>query len=243
MTGTQLRVGVDVATMWSSPDAPREVDVAAVSDTPDHATWLKTMTVPDRLDLHDRTLTQLVAGEPVQLLEEAGAWARVAATWQPALDSDIGYTGWVRRAHLRPPVDGDLDAPTPKGRADRVAVADSARAHLGLHYLWGGTSPAGLDCSGLVHLSYRNAGVVVPRDADAQLAAASPVPLGKEEPGDLYFFGDSTTQITHVGFVTGRRKLLHAPEDAAEPGTGVIEETSLTPRLVLRLVAAGRFLD
>lgn len=243
MTGEHLRVGVDVATMWSSPEAPREVDAVAVADQPDHAAWLKAMTVADRLDLHDRTLTQLLAGEPVQLLEDRGDWARVAAVWQPALDSDIGYPGWVRRAHLRPANGDDVVAPEAPDEPDRMDIAAAARRHLGLHYLWGGTSPAGLDCSGLVHLSYRDAGVVVPRDADAQLAAASPVALGHEEPGDLYFFGDSTTQITHVGFVTGRRTMLHAPEDAAQPGTGVIEEGPLSPRLVLRLVAVGRFLD
>ncbi|MDN5895007.1 MAG: hypothetical protein L0H93_13405, partial [Nocardioides sp.] len=131
MSSSNLRVGVDVTTLWASPDVPRDVDSAAVADQPDVHTWLKTMTVEDRLGLHDRTVSQALEGEPVTVVEDAGDWVRVAATWQPALDSDIGYLGWVRRAHLREPLPGDLDVPQSSKRADRVGIAASGRQHLG----------------------------------------------------------------------------------------------------------------
>jgi hypothetical protein len=48
--------------------------------------------------------------------------------------------------------------------------------------------------------------------------------------------------VFHVGFVTGTRQMLHAPEDAATGGTGVIEDAPLAPHRSDTLVAAGRFL-
>jgi cell wall-associated NlpC family hydrolase len=114
----------------------------------------------------------------------------------------------------------------------------AARAHLGLRYLWGGTTPYGLDCSGLVHHSYRRAGVVVPRDAHDQWEAASPVPLGQEQPGDLYFFARADDHVFHVGFVTGARTMLHAPETGQ-----LIEDAPLAEGRLATLVAAGRFLS
>lgn len=112
-----------------------------------------------------------------------------------------------------------------------------ARTFLGLQYLWGGLSPYGMDCSGLVHFAHRQAGVVVPRDARAQAEACEPVTLGSEEPGDLYFFAREDGRVFHVGFVTGERTMLHAPEAG-----GLIEDAPLAPERATTLAAAGRFL-
>ena len=54
----------------------------------------------------------------------------------------------------------------------------SAEQFLGLHYLWGGLSTWGYDCSGLTWAVYRTHGITIPRDADAQFAAGRPVALG-----------------------------------------------------------------
>ena len=134
----------------------------------------------------------------------------MVAPWQPVPGQD-GYQGWVRTAHLRPPTDDDPDHPSAHVPADRIAVAAYAERFQGLVYLWGGTSPAGFDCSGLVHYSYRQAGVVVPRDSPDQALAVTPVPLGTEEPGDLYFFARDDGRVYHVGFVAARGRMLHAP--------------------------------
>lgn len=243
LRGRPCRVVVEVSTGWTSPEAPREIDAAAVADAPDIPAWLGEMDATGtqaRLDLHDRTVTQFVAEEPVLLLEETGRWARVVGIWQPSPLDDLGYPAWVPRAHLAPTEADSWDAP-PRGtggRADARSICESARRHLGLPYLWGGTTPYGLDCSGLVHHSYRAAGVVVPRDAHAQYEAATPVPLGTERPGDLYFFARDDGYVFHVGFVSVDQTMLHAPET----GRG-IEEGLMNDQRRKTLFAAGRFLD
>jgi cell wall-associated NlpC family hydrolase len=299
MTGPR-EVAVPVATVWASPDAPRDVDAAAVRDLPDASAWADSMGKDVRLGLHGRTDTQLLLGEPVEVLEEQSGWSRVVARWQESSRDERGYPGWVRTAHLGAPVDRApgptayvcarsapvrvdggavelslgtvlrVDAATeaavtvalPDGRtgwldpravrlsdkaeppAQRVeAVLDAARLFLGVRYLWGGTSAWGLDCSGLVHLSWRSQGVLIPRDAHDQAASrkVDEVPLDAVRPGDLYFFARPGQSVYHVGFVTrpvaedGTRWMLHAPE-----GGELIEDAPLAPHRVETLVSAGR---
>jgi len=148
----------------------------------------------------------------------------------------------MRSNDPRAPVGGDREMRQPNRQPTGVdtqpsAVMNYARRFVGLRYLWGGVSPWGFDCSGLVHFSYRMAGVVVPRDASAQHAASIPVPLGDEEPGDLYFFANDDGRVTHVGFVAYDEKMLHAPE-----GGGLIEEAPLSPERHRSLIGAGRLI-
>lgn len=232
-------VAVDVATVWSDPQAPRPIDAPAVADVPDLAAWTAALGVEERLGLHGRCETQLRHGEPVLVVEDRGPWSRVAAPWQPSPDEPRGYPGWVRRAHLA--ADPGATALAARGPAARIpptadAVLAFARSFLGLGYLWGGVSEWGLDCSGLVHLALRQAGLVVPRDAAPQCAAAEPVSRGSERPGDLYFFAGEDGYVYHVGFVTGRDQMLHAPEASHD-----VEDAPLSPRRLADLVAVGRF--
>ncbi|NUR05582.1 MAG: C40 family peptidase [Nocardioidaceae bacterium] len=240
MTGV---VGAGVATLWRSPEAPRALDEAALRDRPDVAAWLAALDASGpggRLGLHGRVDTQLLRGEPVVVLERREGWSRVAAPWQPSSEHPEGYPGWVRTAHLD--LDGTApDAPTatePPG----VPALDVARRFLGLRYLWGGTSDAGVDCSGLVHRSWRALGTVLPRDAHDQATAVRPVPLAEVRPGDLYFFARPGAKVYHVGFVTrpvaddGTRWMLHAPET----GDPYVEDAPLAPHRRDTLVSAGR---
>lgn len=238
-------VTAPVSVVWRSPDAPRPVDGPVTADQPDHAAWLVAMDATDNDDdnrhgLLGRIDTQVVAGEPVLVLESRDGWSRVVCPWQPSKGDARGYPGWVRSGHLSP-------SPPSSAGFDRVAeqssqapalrgdVVDTARRYLGLPYLWGGTCPTALDCSGLVHLACREHGVVVPRDGDDQQEACDPVPLGREALGDLYFFAEPGATIHHVGFVTGLGRMLHAPGT----GTGIVEEALPQDRRAT-LVSAGR---
>ncbi len=106
-----LEVAVPVTTVWTSPDAPRDLDEAVVRDRPDAAGWADSMDQQVRLGLHGRTETQLLLGDPVEALETAGDWSRVVAPWQRSSHDERGYPGWVRSAHLDTPVDR-VDGPT-----------------------------------------------------------------------------------------------------------------------------------
>jgi gamma-D-glutamyl-L-lysine dipeptidyl-peptidase len=296
-----LEVAVPVATMWTGPDAAREADAAAVLAEPDVEGWTAGMDQESRRGLMGRTLTQLLLGEGVEVLEERGPWVRVAALLQPSSQDPSGYPGWVRRVHLGSPVprsegatafvmgrtatcrtstgsdlvlsfgtalwvdevrDGSVEVLLPGGdrgslprQGVRLAQPEQswrfgpedalglAEQFLGLRYLWGGTSSWGLDCSGLVHLTHRALGVLVPRDAADQAEAANvvPVPLDDVRRGDLYFFARPGEGVYHVGFAsraysgTGERFMLHAPEAGQR-----IEDAVMAPHRADALVSAGR---
>lgn len=95
-------------------------------------------------------------------------------------------------------------------------VLDTARRFHAVRYVWGGVSGHGIDCSGLVHLSWRRFGVRLPRDADDLERATTPLAFGEERPGDLYFFARPGRAVHHIGFVSaepgadGHRYMLHA---------------------------------
>ncbi len=88
-----------------------------------------------------------------------------------------------------------------------------ARQQIGKPYLWGGTGPDAFDCSGLVMMAYRAAGIDIPRTSEDQWIWGPRVPAGHEQPGDLVFFAGSdgtTTSPGHVGLVIGQGEMIEA---------------------------------
>jgi hypothetical protein len=108
-----------VATVWTSPEAPREVDSPALAAPPDMHAWTASLGGAQRRDLHGRTLTQALLGEPVEVVEVAGDWAQVRLPWQPHGPDGAGYPGWVRRSQ----VGEDGSAPTSEVLAVSVLSA------------------------------------------------------------------------------------------------------------------------
>ena len=84
-----------------------------------------------------------------------------------------------------------------------IAVA-TARSYTGTPYRYGGTSKKGMDCSGLLCVSYQSAGLQLPRTSEAQSKMGEAVKINELQPGDLLFFAakKGRRKITHVGMVT-----------------------------------------
>jgi peptidoglycan DL-endopeptidase CwlO len=90
---------------------------------------------------------------------------------------------------------------------------DFAEAQIGKPYQWGGTGPDAFDCSGLMMMAYRAAGVNIPRTSQQQFLWGPQVPASQVEPGDLVFFAgaDGTPQAPgHVGLVIGHDEMIEA---------------------------------
>ncbi len=104
-----------------------------------------------------------------------------------------------------------------QGSAIARKAVDFALSQVGQPYLYGGTGVGGYDCSGLVMVSYQNAGLLLPRTAQAQFDATIPVPSTVALiPGDLLFFGQSTSQISHDGIYIGNGEMVDAPHPGAD---------------------------
>ena len=106
--------------------------------------------------------------------------------------------------------------------SNSAGVADSGRAKIGrraaavaleqvgVPYRYGGSSPSGFDCSGLVHYSYANAGKAIPRTTAGLFAKLDPVESRQIRTGDLLFFSISG-KMSHVGLYLGQGRFVHAP--------------------------------
>jgi cell wall-associated NlpC family hydrolase len=126
---------------------------------------------------------------------------------------------------------------TPAATATHPGVL-VATTLLGTPYRYGGSSPRrGFDCSGLVYYAFRETGIRIPRTTGSQLRHAKPVPLPEILPGDLLFFRQRSSRVSHVGIYAGDGWFIHAPSR----GKRVSWESLRNSYWKSRLVAAGRY--
>ncbi len=107
--------------------------------------------------------------------------------------------------------------PEPGPETEFAAAADTGQRaaqfalwQQGVPYVWGGESPNGFDCSGLVFYAYKLAGKEVPRTTAALHRSAKPIGRRALKPGDLVFF-DIDGKVSHVGIYVDRGRFVHAP--------------------------------
>ena len=162
-------------------------------------------------------VSELVAGDLIKVTGSGNGRSRVRLP--------DGRKGYVASDDLLPY--GELATPESLPVEDLLSTAYQ---QAGRPYLWGGTSPKAMDCSGFTKTAYYLNGYVIPRDASQQVRAGENVPLDDDfsqlQRGDLLFFGtyrdDGSERVTHVGFYLGQGRFLHAGAD-----NGYIAENSL----------------
>ncbi len=114
------------------------------------------------------------------------------------------------------------DPPAPASGASRAIAF--ARNQIGDPYVWGAAGPNAWDCSGLTMGSWRAGGISLPHYSVAQYAQSTPISMSALRPGDLVFWGSSSSpsSIYHVALYVGNGMIIQAPR----PGRGV-EEVSM----------------
>ena len=91
------------------------------------------------------------------------------------------------------------------------AIVAEAQKYLGVPYVYGGASPSGFDCSGLVYYVLKTLGYSPNRTPEAQYAHGTYVSKADLLPGDIVFFSGNGSTITHVGIYAGNGQFIHAP--------------------------------
>jgi len=116
-------------------------------------------------------------------------------------------------AQTTPSVSGiGVGASTPEGSTIAPpnvhgGVVGVAMRYLGVPYVWGGSTPRGFDCSGLVMYAFAAIGISLPHSSYAQFNMGTPVSIGQLQAGDLVFFSGAS----HVGIYIGGGQFIHAP--------------------------------
>ena len=93
----------------------------------------------------------------------------------------------------------------------RTKIITAALNYFNSPYLWGGRTPLGIDCSGLSQITYKIAGIPIPRDASQQAEFGMHFSFVEEAlPGDLAFFDNDNGDIIHVGIIWEKNKIIHS---------------------------------
>jgi hypothetical protein len=163
--------------------------------------------VRERPDPNAQPVRDAVAGALMKQVGAKGSWIFV--------ELPDGATGYIEKSNVE---DFKRWKETRKLTAENIEK--TARTLIGVPYLWGGTSPKGMDCSGFTKTVYRLNGLELSRDTDQQADGGDDVTPGEEfqnlKKGDLVFFGRKATaerpeHISHVGIYLANREFIHTP--------------------------------
>lgn len=157
---------------------------------------------------NEQAVSDLVAGSILEIAKENHTDQYYAVTYPDGRNAYIKkneaevYNTWLAKLDL-----------------NSDALVETAKALMGVPYLWGGTSTKGMDCSGFTKTIYFLNGMVIPRDASQQVHTGKQTDEDKNfdnlEKGDLLFFGRKATDTTvekvvHVGMWIGNNEFIHA---------------------------------
>jgi len=173
-----------------------------------------------------RTAVRVTAPVAVALAGARPSAAR--APLAPRAFGNIAFTGVVkpkpvavRRAVVPVSRSTTRTAISPTPTQATGGVLGIAASLAGIYYVYGGTTPAGFDCSGYTQYVFAKVGVSLPRTAEQQRQATTPVT--NPQPGDLVFFG---APAHHMGIYAGNGKMW----DSEQTGTPVMLHTDRSER-------------
>ncbi|MBQ4087833.1 MAG: C40 family peptidase [Clostridia bacterium] len=153
---------------------------------------------------------QMTYGTPVNILAKEGNWYKVstplAACGYAYLSAD--YVGIGEAPQITKQAGGATGSVSAGQR-----VVQIAEQFLGLPYVYGGSTPAGFDCSGFTSYVYKQMGYTLNRVSADQIYNGIPVSKSELLPGDIILFKKkNATRIHHVGIYVGNGMMIHSPQ-------------------------------
>jgi cell wall-associated NlpC family hydrolase len=165
-------------------------------------------------DIQNQIKAQQAAEQAAAQLAATNAFnAKVAAAQKAQAAAQTGGVGRGAGSSSGSGVSSVPTAPPPPVPAGVGGAIQAAESQIGTPYVWGGSSPGGFDCSGLVMWSFGQAGIGLPRTSGAQYAATTHIPLADIQPGDLLFYGPGGSE--HVAIYIGGGTMVEAPYTGA----------------------------
>ena len=150
-------------------------------------------------------------GTKGNLVAHSNGWYKITAS---------GITGWVHSDYIKIH-DGSEDlGPIVQetelidSRYTGTDIVNKAKEFIGTPYLWGGFTPVGFDCSGIVKYVYNHFGIEISRTTYYQVHEGKTVQRNELRAGDLIFFTtneEDASDISHVGIYIGNNDFIHAP--------------------------------
>lgn len=169
-------------------------------------------------DEESETLTTLANNASCKIISGGTNWTKIIVS----ATNEIGYVRTSNIAEIVPPAakttktaktgakTATISGQTSAGSGNGSKLVAQASKYIGTRYVYGGTSPSGFDCSGLVQYSLRKLGVSVGRSSSAQYGYGTSVSRSNLQPGDLVFFSRGGG-ISHVAIYAGNGQVIHAP--------------------------------
>ena len=121
---------------------------------------------------------------------------------------------------------------TPVTYSKGQQIVSIAKSMVGSPYKYGGASPKGFDCSGLVYYTHQQLNITVPRTTKQQAAHSQSKQLSSAKPGDILFFKIYGSSVSHVGIYAGNNQFIHAPKSGKRVSYASIEDPFWKKRLV-----------
>ena len=148
----------------------------------------------------------------------APAWYKPAKRTTPSKDVTLSAKKSNESAgkqHTEKSADKKVEPATSKEIAstDKKSIVSKATGQVGVPYLWGGSSPSGFDCSGLVTYIFKQQGINLPRTSSGMYGVGTSV--SNPEQGDLVFFANGG-KVFHVGVYVGGNRFISATDDGVK---------------------------